>query len=163
MPTSRAVDRALANVLLALVGPGQPRARTTRGEYAANGADGLTNPNDVYVYIYAVVVAWLILAIASGLLMVLLGFIGYRVAGSTGRSLGLMVGFGLTFFCSAGAADAAWRSLVVYAVRRRFRRSGQINERDTVKLQMARPGSLRLPLQLLVSLGAVFAAAFYLY
>jgi hypothetical protein len=68
----------------------------------------------LYVYLFALIGAWCVLAIASGLLMVALAYLGSVVSESSGRETGLALGAGVAVGCLVGMADATVRSLLVY-------------------------------------------------
>jgi hypothetical protein len=69
--------------------------------------------------------------------------------------IGVTVGVGLTALCIIGAADATWRSLLVYAARRRVQKHGSDDSRAEAEMRGAR---IRYPVLLLQMIGAVVCA-----
>jgi hypothetical protein len=118
------------------------------------------DPDWLYVYVYAVCTGWFLLALASGLAMIGLAYLGDRFGGQAARHLGAGVGAGLAFFCLAGMAVASWHSLFAYAARRRYRRTGRLDRRSrrNMKLAALHNGSLFLQVAVGLSLGVHFAS-----
>ena len=122
LAVAEAVDR------LPIVGAPAPfRSSLASAMDRGAGPDG--DPEDRVFLVWSVVVAWLIVALGCGALMIALAFVGHLVAGESGNHVGTAVGLGLGFFCVAGAAYAWYRMLFARAARHRARRVGMDDQR----------------------------------
>jgi hypothetical protein len=121
------------------------------------------DPNWLYVYLYAVIAAWCVLAVAFGLVMGVLAYLGDRLGGHGGRDIGLGVGAGFVFFCAAGLAVATVASLVAYAARQRYRRLGRVDASCSCLMSYARlyNGSLILQAAIGMTLGLAASAGVF--
>jgi hypothetical protein len=137
------------------------RGATDDDGFLAAAARPDAAPTESYVYFYAVIAGWYILALAAGLLMVGLAYLGHLVDGDQGNRIGVTVGVALAAFCIIGAMDATWRSLLVYAAKRRAQTHGADDQRAHNEMRAAR---LRYPvLSIQVTGAAVCAIAAVVY
>jgi hypothetical protein len=94
--------------------------------------------------------------------MVGLAYVGSALGGRLGRDIGIVAGVGITFFCIAGAADATWRSLLVYVARRRYKRQGTLDLRAARAMKLARLEYPTLVVQMIVGIAAAILAGVFL-
>lgn len=158
-----AVNRRLAKAALSLAVGNVPEPfRASSGTFLDGAAQQDADAAAFYVYLYAVIAGWYVLALLAGLLMVALAYAGSLAAGHAGRTVGAVVGVGITFFCIAGATDATWRSLLAYAARRRHKRLRTADKRVEARLRIARIDYPVLTIQAAIGVtAAAVAAAFF--
>jgi hypothetical protein len=154
------VNRRLAKIALSLVTRSSPEPlKASSGRFLDEAAQQDAEADSFYVYLYGVIAGWYLLALVAGLLMVALAYVGDLAAGDAGRAAALVGGVGVTFFCIAGAADATWRSLIVYSAKRRRKRLGTADARVRVELGIARLDYPVLTIQVAIGVIAAVVAA----
>lgn len=156
----RTLNLRLAKIAIGLaLSTDEPSVRDPSGGFLDEAVRPDASPEVYNVYIYGVLTAWYLLALVAGLGMIGLGFIGWEIAGQPGRTTGAVVGAALAVFCIAGAADATWRSLFVYAAARRCRRIGGLDRRVRIEMRIARVQYPTLLVQGVVAVVAAIVAA----
>ena len=150
------VHRRLAEIVLRTLDMRGAKPSTAH-EFLQRARRG-DDPFLMLIYTYAAFAAWFILATLAGFLMIALAIVGHGLAGDSGRTLGATVGIGMAFYCVGGAADAAWRSLLVYFPGQRSRKGQDVTPRRNLWL-LARPRKSSLVLQVAAGVvaGLVFA------
>lgn len=157
------MNRRVARLALSLAARNSPEPlRASAGSFLDDAAEQHADADAFYVYLYGVIAGWYLLALAAGLAMVGLAYLAGLAVGRAGQDAALIAGVGFTFFCVAGAADATWRSLVVYAARRRQTQFGVADNRVLAELRTARVDYPVLVAQALIGVAAAVVAALLL-
>ena len=86
------------------------------GNYESWGSED-ADPDDRLVYLRGIEVAWLVLGLAAGLLMVFCAYVADGLAGHGARNAVLVVGTGAVFFCESGVIAVFYHSLHGYLAR----------------------------------------------
>lgn len=128
------------------------RVSPTGADAVREGLRVTATPIELYAYLTTLSVAWSSLILPACLFTLGAAYLGNRIDGSGGNTLGLAIGAAPVVFCFVGAADATWRRrFAKIAYRRYVRNEFTLDERTRRLVRIATVNDGTLILQIVIA------------